>query len=123
LPARPRRFALALIWAYKVCMNWQNFIEITPGVRSGKGRLVGTRITPADVLEYLAGGMTEDEILRDFPRLSREHVRAVLAYAAERGRQFNPHNERKSRSASSHRRVVRPTPPPPFRGPRHAVED
>lgn len=69
-------------------MNWQNFIEITPGVRSGKPCLVGTRITPADVLEYLAGGMTEDEILRDFPSLSREHVRAVLAYAAERERRL-----------------------------------
>ena len=69
-------------------MDWQNFIEITPGVRGGKPCLVGTRITPADVLEYLAGGMTEDEILGDFPSLSREHVRAVLAYAAERERRL-----------------------------------
>lgn len=67
-------------------MNWRNFIQITPGVRSGKPTLLGTRITPADILEYLAGGLTEDQILNDFPSLTREHVRAVLAYAAERER-------------------------------------
>ena len=43
-------------------------------------------ITPTDILEYLAGGMAEDEILRDFPSLTRDHIRAVLAYAAERER-------------------------------------
>jgi uncharacterized protein (DUF433 family) len=48
--------------------------------------LVETRITATDVLEYLAGGMTEDQILKDFPSVTREHIRAVLAYAAERER-------------------------------------
>jgi uncharacterized protein (DUF433 family) len=67
-------------------MNWRNFIQISPGVRGGKPTLLGTRITPTDILEYLAGGMTEDHILRDFPSLTREHIRAVLAYAAERER-------------------------------------
>jgi uncharacterized protein (DUF433 family) len=61
-------------------------IQITPGVRSGKPTLLGTRITPADILEYLAGGLTEDQILKDFPSLTREHFCAVLAYAAERER-------------------------------------
>jgi uncharacterized protein (DUF433 family) len=69
-------------------MKWQNYIQITPGVRSGKACLVGTRITPTDVLEYLAGGMSEDEILKDFPSLTRDHIRAVLAYAAERERRY-----------------------------------
>jgi uncharacterized protein (DUF433 family) len=69
-------------------MEWRDFIQITPGVRSGKPCLVGTRITPSDVLEYLAGGMSEDEILKDFPSLTREHIRAVLAYAAERERRY-----------------------------------
>ena len=69
-------------------MDWQNFIEITPGVRGGKPCLVGTRITPADVLEYLAGGMTENDILQDLPSVTREHIRAVLAYAAERERRL-----------------------------------
>jgi uncharacterized protein (DUF433 family) len=69
-----------------ITMNWRNLIQITPGVRSGKPTLLGTRITPADILEYLAGGLNEDQILKDFPSLTREHVRAVLAYAAERER-------------------------------------
>jgi uncharacterized protein (DUF433 family) len=67
-------------------MDWQNLIQITPGVRGGKPTLVGTRLTPSDILEYLAGGMNEDQILRDFPSLTREHIRAALAYAAERER-------------------------------------
>jgi uncharacterized protein (DUF433 family) len=69
-------------------MNWQTFIQISPGVRGGKPTLVGTRITPTDILEYLAGGMSEDEILGDFPSLTRDHIRAVLAYAAERERRY-----------------------------------
>jgi len=67
-------------------MHWQKFIQIAPGVRGGKPTLVGTRITPTDILEYLAGGMSVDEVLNDFPSLTREHIRAVFAYAAERGR-------------------------------------
>lgn len=67
-------------------MSWQQFIQIVPGVRGAKPTLAGTRITPTDILEYLAGGMSEDEILRDLPSLTREHIRAVLAYAAERER-------------------------------------
>lgn len=59
-------------------------ITITPGVRSGKPTIRGTRITVADVLEYLAGGMTPDEIVADFPDLSAEDIRAVLAFAAQR---------------------------------------
>jgi len=67
-------------------MSWEKFIQIAPGVRGAKPTLTGTRITPTDILEYLASGMSEDEILRDFPSLTREHIRAVLAYAAERER-------------------------------------
>jgi uncharacterized protein (DUF433 family) len=69
-----------------IAMNWRNLIQITPGVRGGKPTLLGTRITPTDILEYVAGGMTEDQILKDFPSLTREHIRAALAYAAERER-------------------------------------
>ena len=72
-------------------MDWQNYIQVTPGVRSGKPCLIGTRITPADVLGYLASGMTEEEILKDFPSLTREHIRAVLAYAAEREVRYVSH--------------------------------
>jgi uncharacterized protein (DUF433 family) len=69
-------------------MNWKQYIQVTPGVRSGKPCIVGTRITPTDILEYLAGGMSEDEILKDFPSLTRDHILAVLAYAAERERRY-----------------------------------
>jgi uncharacterized protein (DUF433 family) len=59
-------------------------IVINPAVRSGKPVVRGTRITVSDVLEYLAGGMTPDEILTDFPDLNAEDIRAVLAFAAQR---------------------------------------
>ena len=55
------------------------YIEIQPGVRSGKPCFKGTRITVYDVLEYLAGGMTEAELLNDFPALSPQHIRAARA--------------------------------------------
>ncbi|MBK9179499.1 MAG: DUF433 domain-containing protein [Acidimicrobiales bacterium] len=63
-------------------------IETRPGVRSGKPCFVGTRITVYDVLEYLASGMTAEEIVADFPELSGEHVRAALEFAALRERRL-----------------------------------
>ena len=59
-------------------------ITIDPAVRSGKPCIRGLRITVSDVLEYLAGGMSEDEILQDFPYFTRDDIRACLAFAAER---------------------------------------
>ncbi|MFM7641536.1 MAG: DUF433 domain-containing protein, partial [Cyanobium sp.] len=64
-------------------------ITCTPGVRSGKACVAGTRITVSDVLEYLAGGMSQDEILADFPDLKPEHIQAVLRYAAEREKRLS----------------------------------
>ena len=69
-------------------MKFENYITIVPGVRSGKPCIKGTRITVADVLEYLAGGMTEAEILADSPALSSVHIRACLAFAAPRERRL-----------------------------------
>ena len=69
-------------------MDWQPRISVNPAVRSGKPCIKGTRITVYDVLEYLAGGMAEDDILRDFPDLEREDIRAVLAFAAARERRL-----------------------------------
>jgi uncharacterized protein (DUF433 family) len=63
-------------------------ITINPEVRSGKPIIKGTRITVYDILEYLAGGMTEDEILDDFPSLAREDIRAALEFAALRERRL-----------------------------------
>jgi uncharacterized protein (DUF433 family) len=70
-------------------MSWQERISVSAGVRSGKPCVKGTRITVYDVLEYLAGGMTEDEILGDFPDLKREDIRACLAFAAARERRLS----------------------------------
>lgn len=67
-------------------MNWQEHISVNSAVRSGKPCVKGTRITVYDVLEYLAGGMSEDEILTDFPDLTQEDIRACLAFAAARER-------------------------------------
>jgi uncharacterized protein (DUF433 family) len=65
-------------------VDYTKIITVTPGVRSGKPCIRVMRITVSDVLEYLAGGMTEDEILADFPYLTREDIRACLAFTAER---------------------------------------
>jgi uncharacterized protein (DUF433 family) len=70
-------------------MQWQHFITVDPMIRSGKPCLRGTRITVFDVLDYLASGMDEAEIISDFPALTREHIRACIAYAAARERRFH----------------------------------
>jgi uncharacterized protein (DUF433 family) len=66
-------------------------ITIDPDVRSGKPVIRGTRITVVDILEYLAGGMSQEEVLGDFPDLAADDIRAALAFAAQRERQmFSP---------------------------------
>ena len=69
-------------------MGWEERITVSPAVRSGTPCIKGTRITVYDVLEYLAGGMSEDQILHDFPDLAREDIRAALAFAAARERRL-----------------------------------
>ena len=69
-------------------MDYRDRITIEPGKRGGKPCIRGLRITVYDVLEYLAGGMTEAEILRDFPDLTAEDIRACLAFAADRERRL-----------------------------------
>lgn len=69
-------------------MDYTKIITIEPGKRSGKPCIRGMRITVADVLGYLAAGMTEDEVLRDFPYLTRDDIRACLAFAADRERRI-----------------------------------
>jgi uncharacterized protein (DUF433 family) len=71
-------------------MNLLERITITPDVRGGKPCIAGTRITVYDILEYLAGGMSEAEILEDFPSLTADDLRAVLAFAALRERRLAP---------------------------------
>ena len=69
-------------------MNYLEVITIEPGKRSGKPCIRGMRITVSDVLEYLASGMTEAEILADFPELTQNDLRACLAFAADRERRL-----------------------------------
>ncbi|MCY4521692.1 MAG: DUF433 domain-containing protein [Caldilineaceae bacterium] len=69
-------------------MNRLKRITLEPGKRGGKPCIRGLRITVYDILEYLASGMTEAEILADFPDLEREDIRAVLTFAAERERRL-----------------------------------
>ena len=71
-------------------MNLLERITITPDVRGGKPCIAGSRITVYDILEYLAGGMSEAEILEDFPSLTTEDLKAVLTFAAVRERRLAP---------------------------------
>jgi uncharacterized protein (DUF433 family) len=70
-------------------MDYTKIITVEPGKRSGKPCIRGMRITVSDVLEYLAGGMSEDEILHDFPYLTRDDIRACLAFAADREKRLS----------------------------------
>ena len=65
-------------------MNYKDIISIEPGKRGGQPTIRGMRITVYDVLKMLASGMSEKEILSDFPELTKEDIRAVLSYASER---------------------------------------
>ena len=65
-------------------MDLISLIDVRPDVRSGKPCFVGTRIEVYDVLEYLASGMSSDEIVADFPELTADQVRAALEFAAVR---------------------------------------
>lgn len=65
-------------------MNYRDIITIEPGKRGGKPCIRGMRITVYDVLDYLASGMSHEEILADFPYLTEEDILASLAYAADR---------------------------------------
>ena len=64
-------------------MDYTGIITVEPGKRSGQPCIRGMRLAVRDVLEYLAGGMTVDEVLADFPELTRDDIRACLAYAAD----------------------------------------
>ncbi len=67
-------------------MNYLDIITVEPDKRGGQPCIRGLRITVSDVLSYLASGMSEDEIISDFPDLTREDIRAALSYAADRER-------------------------------------
>ena len=66
--------------------QWRTLLTVEPGKRGGRPCIRGMRITVGDVLSYLAAGMSEAEILDDFPYLTRDDIRACLAFAAQRER-------------------------------------
>jgi uncharacterized protein (DUF433 family) len=70
-------------------MDYRSIITIEPDKMGGKPCIRGLRITVYDVLDYLASGMTEPEILADFPDLTSDDIRACLAFAADRERRLN----------------------------------
>ena len=71
---------------YSISMTWQGIITLEPGKRGGRPCIRHMRITVADVLGWLAAGMTHAEILSDYPELTEEDIRACLSYAADRER-------------------------------------
>jgi uncharacterized protein (DUF433 family) len=68
-------------------MDWQNYITVDPNVCHGQACLKGTRIMASVVLDNLAAGLTPDEILKSYPSLTREGIRATMTYAAELARE------------------------------------
>lgn len=69
-------------------MDYKDIITVEPGKCGGKPCIRGMRITVYDVLDYLASGMSEQEILADFPYLTRDDIRACIAFAADRERKL-----------------------------------
>jgi uncharacterized protein (DUF433 family) len=88
LRSERRGLAAWLIGVTSPLKDLTSMIETRPGVRSGKPCFVGTRIAVYDVLEYLASGMTSDEIVHNFPELTDRHVQAAIEFAAMRGRRL-----------------------------------
>jgi uncharacterized protein (DUF433 family) len=69
-------------------VDYKNFISVNPEIRFGKPCLTGTRISVYDVLGWLASGMSNDEIIEDYPDLTKDMIYACLAYAAEKERKL-----------------------------------
>jgi uncharacterized protein (DUF433 family) len=69
-------------------IDYKNFISVNPEIRFGKPCLTGTRISVYDVLGWLASGMSNDEIIEDYPDVTKDMIYACLAYAAEKERKL-----------------------------------
>jgi uncharacterized protein (DUF433 family) len=67
-------------------MDYKLYIEINPNIRFGKPCIKGTRISVYDILSWLASGMTAEEIISDFPQLTKEQILACLSYSADKER-------------------------------------
>ena len=84
---RSRALVLRIKTSYTVIVSYSDIITIEPGKRGGKPCIRGMRITVYDVLSYLAAGMSQAEIIADFPYLTEQDILACLSYAADRERQ------------------------------------
>jgi len=73
---------------YSRAMDYRSIITLEPGKRGGRPCIRHMRIAVADVLGWLASGMTPQEIIADFPELAEDDIRAALAYAADRERRL-----------------------------------
>ena len=69
-------------------MKYQDIITIEPGKLGGKPCIRGMRISVYDILEYLGSGMSPDQVLKDFPDLTKEDIQACLGFAADRERRL-----------------------------------
>ena len=69
-------------------MNYTAHITIDPNIRFGKPCVKGTRISVYDILGWMASGMSMDEIMKDYPELNEEKIRACLSFAADREHKF-----------------------------------
>lgn len=65
-------------------MNYYDFIEIVPEKRFGKACIKGTRISVYDILNWMANGMTKEDIRKDFPEITLDQINACLSFAADR---------------------------------------
>lgn len=70
-------------------MDYKEYIEINPAIRFGKPCIKGTRISVYDVLSWLASGMSIDEIMADFPQLTKEQILACLGFSADKERRVS----------------------------------
>jgi uncharacterized protein (DUF433 family) len=68
-------------------MNWQDYISVDPAICHGRACIKGTRIMVSVVLDNLAAGLSPDEIIKSYPALTPEAIRAAMAYAAELARE------------------------------------
>lgn len=71
---------------YNHCMEYKNIITLDPNIRGGQPTIRGMRITVYDILKMLASGMSSDDIVRDYPELTKKDIQAALMYASERER-------------------------------------
>jgi uncharacterized protein (DUF433 family) len=68
-------------------MNWREYISVSPEVAHGQACFTDTRVLVSVILDNLAAGLSGEEILKSYPSLSREHIQAAIAYAAELARE------------------------------------